>query len=97
MKTLEEAIDVISKVEHPAISYPLTKLGIVKDIELDGDTVVLSFVFPFPNIPIADQLIASIEKPINEIGLKLEYIVRVMNDNERNTFLQLEAEAWKGM
>jgi len=97
MQTLENVIDVISKVEHPAISYPLTKLGIVKDIELNGESVILSFVFPFPGIPIADQLISSIEKPINEIGLKLEYIVRVMSDEERNTFLKLEAEAWKGM
>ena len=97
MQTLENVIDVISKVEHPAISYPLTKLGIVKDIEMNGESVILSFVFPFPGIPIADQLISSIEKPINEIGLKLEYIVRVMSDEERNTFLKLEAEAWKGM
>lgn len=97
MQTLENVINAISTVEHPAINYSLIKLGIVKDIELNGESVILSFVFPFPGIPIADQLISSIEKPINELGLKLEYIVRVMNDEERNTFLQLEAEAWKGM
>ncbi|MCD6355622.1 MAG: DUF59 domain-containing protein [Prolixibacteraceae bacterium] len=95
MQTIENVINEISKVEHPAISYSLLKLGIVKDIELSGDSVILTFVFPFPNIPIADTLIGSIEKPINEMGLKLEYIVRIMNEEEKSKFLKLEAEAWK--
>lgn len=97
MQTIENVLSVLSEVEHPAISYSLIKLGIVKDIELSEDTVILTFVFPFPDIPIADQLISSIQKPIEAMGLKLEYIVRIMNEEEKATFLQLEGEAWKGM
>lgn len=97
MQTIENVLSVLSEVEHPAISYSLIKLGIVKDIELSEDTVILTFVFPFPGIPIADQLISSIQKPIEAMGLKLEYIVRIMNEEEKATFLQLEGEAWKGM
>ena len=97
MQTIVNVITEISKVMHPAINYSLVKLGIVKDVDLNDDTVVLTFVFPFPNIPIADQLISSIEKPINDMGLKMEYIVRVMTEEEKARFLQLEAEAWKGM
>lgn len=97
MQTLENITDAISEVMHPAINYSLIKLGIVKDIELTDDSVILTFVFPFPNIPIADKLIRLIEKPINEMGLKLEYIVRIMNEKEKATFLKLEGEAWKGL
>jgi len=38
----------LSKVEHPAISYSLIKLGIVTDVELTGNKVKLVFEFPFP-------------------------------------------------
>jgi metal-sulfur cluster biosynthetic enzyme len=97
MKNFDEVVSKISEVYHPAINHSLIKLGIVQDIELLDDSVILTFVFPFPNIPIADNLISSVEKPIMEMGLSLEYIVRIMNDQERARFLQLEAEAWKGL
>lgn len=97
MQTIENVINEISKVEHPAINYSLIKLGIVKDIELVDDSVILTFVFPFPGIPIADRLISSVTEPVEAMGLKLEYIVRIMNEEEKATFLQLESEAWKGL
>ena len=97
MQTLENVITEISKVNHPAINYSLLKLGIVKDVELNDDTVILTFAFPFPGIPIADKLISSISEPVEAMGLKLEYIVKIMKEEEKAMFLQLEGEAWKGM
>ncbi len=97
MQTLENVINEISKVNHPAINYSLLKLGIVKDIELNDDTVILTFAFPFPGIPIADKLISSITEPVEAMGLKLEYIVKIMKEEEKATFLKLEGEAWKGL
>lgn len=38
----------------------------------------------------------AIAQPIYEMGLEFEYSIRIMTDDERNRFLQLEAEAWKG-
>jgi metal-sulfur cluster biosynthetic enzyme len=94
--TQEEVIQVLSQVEHPAISYSLIDLGILTDIELVEDKVIATFAFPFPGIPIADTLIRSVEQLLRKKELELEYVIRTMNDNERNRFLQLEAEAWKG-
>ncbi len=34
MKTREEVINVISKVKHPAIDFPLTEICIVKNLNL---------------------------------------------------------------
>jgi metal-sulfur cluster biosynthetic enzyme len=94
--TETEVLNVLSKVEHPAIRYSLIKLGIVTEVELTGNNVKVVFAFPFPNIPIADFLIQSVAKPIKHLGLEFEYTTRVMNDDEKNLFLQLETEAWKG-
>jgi len=94
--TKDEVIKILGQVEHPAISCSLIKLGIVTDIKLAGNKATVVFAFPFPNIPIADILIQSVAQPIQQLGLGFEYTVRVMNDQERKMFLQLEAEAWKG-
>ena len=97
MKTLNDVANAITKVMHPAINYPLTELGIVTDVELEDNKVTLVFAFPFPNIPIADQLINSIALPIKDLGLELEYSIRGMNEEEKLTFLKLESAGWKGM
>jgi metal-sulfur cluster biosynthetic enzyme len=94
--TQEDVLNVLSQVEHPAIRYSLIKLGMVTDVKLVGNKVSLVFAFPFPNIPIADMLIQSIALPVKQMNLDLEYTTRVMNDQERQLFLQLETEAWKG-
>jgi len=94
--TQEYVLNVLSQVEHPAISYSLIKLGIVTDVKLAGNKVSVVFAFPFPNIPVADLLINSISQPVQSLRLEFEYTIRVMTQEEKNRFLQLEAEAWKG-
>ena len=89
MKKEQEILKVISEVKHPAIDHSLLDLGIIKDIEIDNKTVALKFVFPFPNIPIADALIDSVKIPLNNMGL--------MTEEEKAKFMQMEAEAWKGL
>ena len=96
MITQTEVENAISNVEHPAINYSLIRLGIISNILLLGKKVIVEFAFPFPNIPIADQLIGSVEKPIKNLGLSFEHNVRTMNDQEKSKFLQMETEAWKG-
>jgi metal-sulfur cluster biosynthetic enzyme len=96
MITIKEVVDVMQQVEHPSIRLSLIELGILTEIELIDNDVVVVFAFPFPNIPIADQLIHSIEKPINQLGLNLQYQIRTMSSEEKQRFLQLEASAWKG-
>ncbi len=96
MKTIEEVLNEISKVKHPAINYPLIDLGIVKNVSLENEVANVTFAFPFPNIPIADQLLNSIAIPINQLGLKFNYKIELMTDQERDKFMRMEAEAWIG-
>ncbi|HDM10363.1 MAG TPA: DUF59 domain-containing protein [Desulfobacteraceae bacterium] len=95
--TRDEVLKVASQVMHPAIDRSLLDLGIVKDIEIANNTATVYFAFPFPNIPIADHLINSVQAPLENLGLKVEVQIRTMNDQERATFLSMEQEAWKGM
>ena len=96
MITQTEVENAIAMVEHPAINYSLVKLGMISNILLLGKKVIVEFAFPFPNIPIADALISSIEEPIKDLGLSFEHTIRTMNDQEKSKFLQLETEEWKG-
>jgi len=96
MKTKEEVLTIIANVKHPAINYSLVDLGMVRDIEINDNSVKLIFVFPFPNIPIAEALINLIAMPLKDIGYTLEYGIVVMNEEEKAKFMKMETEAWKG-
>ncbi len=97
METIEKVVEELRKVMHPAINNSLINLGIVTDIDVEDNVVELVFAFPFPNIPIADQLINSISQPVKELGLEFKHSVRLMNQEEKAKFMQLETEGWKGM
>jgi ATP-binding protein involved in chromosome partitioning len=97
MQTKEAVIRAISEIYHPAINLTLVELGIVQDIDLWDETVIITFVFPFPNIPIAGKLIDSVQQVVEGMGLKLEYIVRIMKEHEKQAFLLKEKKAWKGL
>ena len=96
MKTVEEVMNEVSKVKHPAIDYPLTELGIVKNLDLENEIANVTFAFPFPNIPIAGQLLNSIAQPINKLGLEFQYKIELMTEDEKSKFIRMEGEAWVG-
>ncbi len=95
MKTRQDIINAISKVQHPAIAYSLLDLGIVKDVEFNNNKAIITFAFPFPNIPIAERLVNSIYNPINLLGVDFGYVIVVMNEEEKAKFMQMEVDGWK--
>jgi len=94
--TKEDALKAVEQVMHPAIDRNLLDLGIVKDIDVEGKDAVVTFAFPFPNIPIADQLIDSVRYPLQKLGLNVEVKITIMNQDELRAFLAMEQESWKG-
>ncbi len=97
MITKEAALEAIRNVMHPAINYSLLDLGIVKHVSTDEDIVYVTFAFPFPNIPIADTLIQSISGPLEEMGAEVRVDMVLMTEAEKQRFLEMEHQAWKGM
>ena len=94
--TKEEVIEIISDVKHPAIDYSLIDLGIVKNIRVEDDKVKITFSLPFPQVPIKDMLMNSIDQTLQSSGVNADYDFTVMDEKERTKFLRMEQEAWKG-
>ena len=97
MKTKNDIINAISGVQHPAIANSLINLGIIREVELNNNLATVIFAFPFPNIPIAEQLIYSVYEPIKKLGVDFDYATDDMTKDEKTKFMQLEAEGWKGL
>lgn len=95
--TKEDALKIASQVMHPAVDRNLVDLGIVKNIEIKEENATVIFAFPFPNIPIADQLVSSVRGPLEKRGLNVDVQITVMSPAELQAFLAMEQEAWKGM
>lgn len=97
IKNLTEAID---QVEHPSIAATLTKLGMLKDIEIsEGGNVSLTLLLPFPQIPenIQNYMINSLAAAAKTAGGELQQVkLAVMNAAEKQIFLMIETQNWRG-
>ncbi len=96
IKTKEDIKNIIKDIMHPAINYSLLELGIVKNINIEGNIAEVEFAFPFPTIPIADTLIKSIAKPIVEKGIEFKYKIELMTIEEKDKFMKMEMLGWNG-
>jgi len=86
----------VAEVKHPAIACTLVDLGMIKDITVKGDKVMVTIAFPIPNIPIRDEILNSVREPIAKLGAEFEVKETIMNQQEREAFLEKEQENWKG-
>ena len=93
----QKVMDAIKDVYHPAINFPLIDLGIVKDIKVIDNTVNVTFAFPFPNIPIADKLVNSVANPLSNLGYEFNHSIVMMDEDEKDKFMELEQQGWKGL
>ncbi len=93
----EEILELLEDIPHPAINFSLVKLGILTDIQILERNVSATFAFPFPKIPIADQLINSVAITLCNFNIEFDYVIRMMTESEKSQFLKLEHEAWKGL
>ena len=95
----KEVHQAVGRVMHPAISRTLVELGMVKDINLENGKVTLMLVLPILGIPasIKDFLVNSLHQAIVGLGLEAEVRIAEMNEKERQAFLAMEQESWKGL
>jgi metal-sulfur cluster biosynthetic enzyme len=92
----EEIHQAVAKVRHPEIDRTLVELGMIKDIALEDDKVVLSMALPFPGIPIRDYLVHSVEEVVTKLGVEIEVQLTEMNKEERDAFMAMAQEGWIG-
>ncbi|OPX30809.1 MAG: hypothetical protein B1H08_00685 [Candidatus Omnitrophica bacterium 4484_171] len=88
----------IKNVEHPEINSTLFELGMIKDISAGENEVSLTLNAPFAGIPIKDMLIEDIKKALKDAVKDISVTVNVkeMDDDERERFMKMAQNAWKG-
>ena len=97
--SLQNVQEAIGKVTHPAISRTLVDLGMIKNVGLHGSEAKLTLVLPILNIhaPVKDYLVNSLREAVAALGVQLEVEIAEMNEEERQSFLVMEQESWKGL
>ncbi len=82
--TKEEIISILEEVKHPAKGdQSLVVLGMVKEVEIQGDAVAVTLAFPKRRDPLAEYLIGSARAALNRHlpeGLKAEVKTVVEDD-----------------
>ena len=92
----EEIHQAVAKVRHPEIDRTLVELGMIKEIALEDDKVVLSMALPFLGIPIRDYLVHSVQEVVTRLGVEIEVNLTEMNKEERDAFIAMAQEGWIG-
>jgi len=97
-KSEEDIRQVVAEIKHPAIDRTLVDLGVVKDITVKGNKVLVTMALPFPGIPtqVRDYLVNSVVEQIKKMDLEVEVDLTIMNQEELQAFLDMEQESWKG-
>ncbi len=92
---LSQIILELEKVKHPTINCSVVKLGIVNDIRLKDNKILVTFAFPYANTSIADDVKILIEHKVRSLGFGFAHKTREMNEVERARFTQTEIDSWK--
>jgi len=92
----EIVLKAIGFVEHPAINATLQALGILSKVEVKGELVKAEFALPFPNIPIKDDMVNSVRIIAESFGFDFLFTERLMSEEEKKYFLEVEHANWKG-
>ena len=95
--SIDDVSNSIKTVNHPAINMSLVDLGMVRDIELNDNKASLTLVLPFAGIPILDSLKQMLKGSVKDLGVELNINMGQMTQEEVQTFLAKEKEAWKGL
>ncbi len=93
--TREQAWKSVEKVQHPAINFSLSELGILKDIDISGEMLTITLALPFPKIPIIDTLVNSLIEPLSQYDIEIGVETVIMTEQERQRFFDLEHQGWK--
>ena len=83
-------------MKHPEIDRTLVELGMVRDVAVEDNRVMLTMVLPFPGIPIKDLLVQSLREAVARPGVEVEVKLADMTQKERDTFLLMAQQGWIG-
>jgi metal-sulfur cluster biosynthetic enzyme len=94
----DKILETLKTVKHPAINLSLIDLGILQDIQIVDNKSKATLAWPFDLVPPAVKqiIVNSVKNAIKPFGVNFEYKEKIMNNEGKQKFLQLEQENWKG-
>ena len=92
MSTLSESAvrTALSRVDDPEIGKPITELGMVKSVTLDGNNVAVEIYLTIAGCPLKNTLIRNTQAAVEELdGVGTVTVTTdVMSDEQRRTLRQ---------
>jgi metal-sulfur cluster biosynthetic enzyme len=67
MPTVEEVRDALTNVIDPELGLDFVELGLVYEIEVEGDEVFVTFTLTSPGCPIGPQVTEQMEEFVEEL------------------------------
>jgi metal-sulfur cluster biosynthetic enzyme len=67
MATVEEVTDALRDVIDPELGLDFVELGLIYDVEIDGETVRITYTLTSPGCPIGPQVSEQIEEFVSEL------------------------------
>ena len=64
----KDIMSALSRVYDPEINIPITDLGLVYRVDIEGDHVVIDFSLTSPGCPLADYLENEIRTSVSELS-----------------------------
>lgn len=83
--TIEQINEALSTVMDPEIGLPITELGMVKDVEIDGGDVTVHVLLTVAGCPMKDRINRDISQAIQKVDgvTSLRVGMSAMNDEQR--------------
>ena len=84
---------------HPEINRSLVDSGMMKDVVFNGNQITHTIALPYLGTPasLKDYLITSLRWALGKLGGLLQVEIAEINEGERQAFLAMAQEDWKGL
>lgn len=100
--TIKDIQTTLEQIKHPVIECNIVELGMIKNINFDNSTAIITIAFPFIGVPVKDlpvreQIIRLITEAVENLGLNVVINTIEMSKEEIQVFLEKEREMWERM
>ncbi|MDQ3932114.1 MAG: Mrp/NBP35 family ATP-binding protein [Actinomycetota bacterium] len=99
MPTKEQVLEVLTTVKDPEIGKPITELGMVQDVAIDGGTIWVAVKLTVPGCPLKDRIRGDVTTALESLDGVRDVQIRFgsMTDAERSEMTRrLRAERGQG-
>lgn len=85
MPTQEQVLEVLATVEDPEIHKPITELGMVDEVAINGSTVGVRIKLTIPGCPLKDRITSDVEAAVKTLDdvEQVQVAFGSMTDQER--------------